>query len=93
MLSRKEPDLEHLKNSQSIHIAKKEKMSSGGNTRSVAGHSIKPWYYCEEFFTLGNLFKGQPRGSMDHASRTADLKKHVNKYTSILCSRMFTEGN
>lgn len=40
MLSRKEPDLEHLKNSQSIHIAKKEKMTSGGNTRSVAGHSI-----------------------------------------------------
>lgn len=45
-------------------------------------------------FTLSNLFKGQPGGvSMDHTSRTADLKKHVNKYTSILCTRMFTEGN
>lgn len=41
LLSRKEPDPEHLKNSQSINIAKKEKMSSGGNTRSVAGHFIK----------------------------------------------------
>ena len=40
LLSKNEPDLEDLENSQPIHVAKNEKMCSGENTKSVAGQSL-----------------------------------------------------
>lgn len=40
LLSKREPELKDLENSQPIHIAQNEKACSGENTKGVPSHSF-----------------------------------------------------